>query len=232
MSFRAVLFDVGGPIDLEVRHEQLVDEYLQRALMAVGVNVSPEQLGAASQWAVHAYAPDAYAAMIWKLCRGDEVRTLGAIQHFAESAPERRQHRGGLELRPGVGGVLKSLTDGGIRLGLAANQPAAIVDELDGFGLGQYFTHREVSGHHGLRKPDTRLFIRACEDLDVAPSECIMVGDRIDNDIFPARVLGMGTVLFRTGRHIEQQPRSLAEVPDETVHSVEELKSALERMIW
>lgn len=232
MSFRAVLFDVGGPIDLEVRHEELVDEYLQRALMAVGVHVSPEQLGAASQWAIHAYAPDAYAAMIWRLCRGDEARALSALQHFADSATERRERRGGIELRPGIGGVLGSLAERKIRLGLAANQPAAIIEELDRFGIGQYFTHREVSGHHGLRKPDPRLFLRACEDLEVEPSECIMVGDRIDNDICPARVLGMGTVLLRTGRHIEQQPRSLAEVPDETVHSVEELHAALERMLW
>jgi hypothetical protein len=41
----------------------------------------------------------------------------------------------------------------------------------------------------------------------------------------------MGTVLFRTGRHIEQQPRSLAEVPDEVVHSATELGEALNRML-
>ena len=35
-----------------------------------------------------------------------------------------------------------------------------------------------------------------------------MVGDRIDNDIAPATTLGMRTVLFRTGRHAAQQPRS------------------------
>ena len=55
-----------------------------------------------------------------------------------------------------------------------------------------------MSGHHGFRKHDVRIFLRACEDLDVSPAECIMVGDRIDNDIYPAKLLGMGTVLFRT----------------------------------
>ena len=32
MSFRAVLFDVGGPIDVEVRHEQHVEVVFERAI--------------------------------------------------------------------------------------------------------------------------------------------------------------------------------------------------------
>jgi ribonucleotide monophosphatase NagD (HAD superfamily) len=55
----------------------------------------------------------------------------------------------------------------------------------------------------------------------------MMVGDRIDNDIFPARLLGMKTVLFRTGRHLEQQPRTLDELPDHTVRTVEDLEAAI-----
>jgi len=58
-----------------------------------------------------------------------------------------------------------------------------------------------------------------------------MVGDRIDNDITPARTLGMRTVLFRTGRHAAQQPRAWDEVPDADVRSVGELRSALEAIV-
>ncbi|MGH2610757.1 MAG: HAD family hydrolase, partial [Tepidiformaceae bacterium] len=89
---------------------------------------------------------------------------------------------------------------------------------------------REVGGHHGYLKPDVRLFLRACEDLGVAPQECIMVGDRINNDIFPAKLLGMTAVLFRTGRHIEQQPRSWEEAPDCEVWDVDELSGALDAL--
>ncbi|MGE0599160.1 MAG: HAD family hydrolase [Dehalococcoidia bacterium] len=231
MTFRAVLFDVGGPIDTEVQHEKLVDEYLRRALLEVGVHVTDQAFQAASDWAIHAFAPHAYESMLWKLCRGDQQRTRDALAVFAGYTAERRQRRGGIELRPGIGEVIRDLHDRGLGLGLAANQPASVIEQLDGFGLVQYFSHREVSGHHGFRKPDTRLFLRACADLEVEPGECIMVGDRIDNDIFPARVLGMGTVLFRTGRHIEQRPRSLAEIPHEEVHSTAELAAALERML-
>jgi FMN phosphatase YigB (HAD superfamily) len=76
-----------------------------------------------------------------------------------------------------------------------------------------------------------RLFLRACEDLGVEPEQCIMVGDRIDNDVYPAKLLGMKTVLFRTGRHIDQQPRAPSDVPDAEVRSAEELRSALKAML-
>ncbi len=58
-----------------------------------------------------------------------------------------------------------------------------------------------------------------------------MVGDRVDNDIAPARLLGMRTVLLRAGRHIAQQPRSLDEVPDFEVRTVEEMRTAIGRLL-
>lgn len=230
MTIRAVLFDVGGPIDTEVLHEALSDAHIVRSLLAAGISVSEAEFAAASEWAVESFAPFTYQAMIWKLSNGDATRAAEALRLFAEASPQRTRARGGIELRPGIAELVRRLQTRGLRLGLAANQPASAVLDLDRLGLGQYFSHREVSGHHGYHKPDTRLFVRACEDLDVTPAETVMVGDRIDNDIFPAKLLGMTTVLFRTGRHINQQPRGLHEVPDREVRSVEELAAALDSL--
>ncbi len=58
-----------------------------------------------------------------------------------------------------------------------------------------------------------------------------MVGDRIDNDIAPAAALGMRTVLIRTGRHRDQQPRSAAELPDFEVTDVVGIRSALTSLL-
>ena len=230
MTIRAVLFDVGGPIDTEVLHEALVDEFILRGLREVGIEPSAEEFAAASAWAVECYAPNTYLAMIWRLCGGEPDLARRAARPLTTSADERRRRRGGLELRPGIGEVLRNLHEAGLLLGLAANQPAEVIADLDRFALGRYFHHREVSGHHGYHKPDVRLFLRACEDLGAAPEECIMVGDRIDNDIFPAKLLGMRAVLFRTGRHSGQQPRSERELPDAEVRTVDELSAALERL--
>ena len=58
-----------------------------------------------------------------------------------------------------------------------------------------------------------------------------MVGDRIDNDIVPAKMLGMIAIRLVSGRHADQQPRSGAEVPHADVHSVAELDRAIHRLI-
>jgi HAD superfamily hydrolase (TIGR01509 family) len=126
--------------------------------------------------------------------------------------------------------LLAELRAQGMRLGLAANQPAAVLQRLDRHGMGRYFDHREVSGTLGLQKPDPRLFLSACEALGVPPAACLMLGDRIDNDIAPARSLGMRTVLLRTGRHRAQQPRTWLECADAEATDTAGVRSALRRL--
>jgi putative hydrolase of the HAD superfamily len=58
-----------------------------------------------------------------------------------------------------------------------------------------------------------------------------MVGDRIDNDIVPARALGMAAILLRSGRHRRQRPRNDAEVPDAVVTDVPELEQAIVALV-
>ncbi len=227
MTIRAVLFDVGGPINTEIEHERLVDADIVAVLAEAGVEVTAAQYADAVAWAVERFAPDAHTAIIWRLVGGDAGLATRAYAAFHERAAGRNP----MEPRDGIADILAWLHSRGLKLGLAANQPHTTLSVLDDLGIGQYFDHREVSGSHGFRKPDVRLFLRACEDLGVEPRECVMVGDRIDNDVAPARVLGMRTVLFRTGRHIAQQPRCADEVPDADVRDVVELREALERLL-
>jgi putative hydrolase of the HAD superfamily len=223
---RAVLFDVGGPLNTEVVHERMMDERIRAALVAEGLVVDDASYEQACRWAVDSFAPNAYAAVVWRLTGQDaEVAQRVYDRVFRSSGREYV-----FELREGIPELLRELQSRGVRLGLAANQPRATVARLDALGIGRYFSHREVSGVHGYAKPDVRLFLRCCEDLGVAPEECVMVGDRIDNDIAPARLLGMRTVLFRAGRHAAQQPRSWEELPDAEVRSVAELSLALGRL--
>ena len=224
---RAVLFDVGGPINTEVEHERLIDAEIVAALGAEGVQVDRASYADASAWAVEHFAPDAHTAIIWRFSGGDRA----LAQRLHRRMMTRAHARNTFELRDGISDVIEELHGRGLRLGLAANQPVAMIAVLDAHGLGQHFHHREVSGVHGYRKPDVRLFLRCCADLGVEPAECIMIGDRIDNDVAPARLLGMRAILFRTGRHIAQQPRSADEVPDAEVRTVMELRAALDELL-
>ncbi len=227
----AVLFDVGGPLDTEVEHERLLDGAIRAALAAEGFATDDRSYATACAAAVATYAPDATAAIIWSLTDGNTGTAQRVYAAVLGGAEQRAAARGGIEARPGMAALLRWLHDRGLLLGLAANQPASAIARLDACGLGQHFQHREVSGSHGFRKPDVRLFLRACAELGVPPEGCIMIGDRIDNDMAPARMLGMRTVLFRTGRHAGQQPRSWQETPDREVHNVDELGRALGQLL-
>jgi HAD superfamily hydrolase (TIGR01549 family) len=218
-------------LDTEILHERGIDAGIIAAFASAGVTVSQDQLDAASEAAVAAFAPNTYAAMVWTLSGQDLARYERVWTEFRSHDVERADRRGGLELRPGIAGLLRSLRGRGLKLGLAANQPVRVIEALDKHGIGHVFSHREVSGHHGFHKPDVRLFLRACDNLGVAPEECVMVGDRVDNDVVPAKLLGMRAVLFRTGRHIRQQPRAPQEAPDAEVWNVEELTAALNTLL-
>jgi len=191
---RAVIFDIGGPLDLETAHEAAIDADIRTALEREGFDVSDEAFAAANQHAIETFAPSLYRSVIWTLTGGDANAALRAYDWMEERAAQRTL----FELRPGIEDVLRTLRARGLKLGVAANQPGKVLALLEDHGIGEYFTSQGISGAYGYRKPDVRLFLRVCDDLGVMPSECIMVGDRIDNDVAPAKLLGMQTVLIRT----------------------------------
>ena len=227
MSFRAVLFDIGGPLDMEFAWEMAVDSAIASACGLEGIRIDQAAVDAASDSAVQAFAPDAYGFMVDHLCGGDPATVARVNQRRRAMVAELDV----FQMRPGMPALLRLLADRGVKLGVVANQPAAMVERLSREGIGGLFTHLGLSGVSGLRKPDPRAFTVAADVLGVAPGECIMVGDRIDNDIVPARSLGMATILFRTGRHRRQRPRSAAEEPDAVVSDVMELEQAIDTFL-
>ena len=227
MSHRAVLFDVGGPIDLEFAWEIAVDSAIASACGLEGIRVDQDMIDQASEAAVAAFAPDAYAFMIEHLCGGDHATT-------ARVTSRRRAMVDGLDvfqMRPDMPALLRRLADRGLRLGIVANQPARMSERLGREGIADLFAHLGLTGLTGLRKPDPRAFMTACDALGVRPAEAIMVGDRIDVDIAPAKALGMAAILLRSGRHRRQRPRSPADEPDAVVTDVLELEAAITSLL-
>jgi HAD superfamily hydrolase (TIGR01549 family) len=224
---RAVIFDVGGPLDLEIAHEAAIDADIREGLHREGFDFTGAQWDAANHNAILTCAPSVYRSVIWYLTNGD----LAASRRVYEWMESRGHTRDFFELRPGIAEVIEALKQRGLILGLCANQPLAALERLARAGIGHHFANDGISAVLGYRKPDIRLFLRVCEDLQVDPTECIMVGDRIDNDIVPAKLLGMRTVLIRTGRHIKQQPRSWDEQPDHEVTEAAGIQTAIESLL-
>jgi putative hydrolase of the HAD superfamily len=79
-------------------------------------------------------------------------------------------------------------------------QSAYTRGELHKVGLLDYFDPIVISGDHGFRKPDRRLFQFALDGMGVAAENALYVGNDMHRDIFGAREAGMTTVMFESGQ--------------------------------
>jgi putative hydrolase of the HAD superfamily len=75
-------------------------------------------------------------------------------------------------------------------------QSAYAHSELNKVGLLGYFDPIIVSGDHGYRKPDRRLFQLALDGMGVAAENTMYVGNDMHRDIYGAREAGLATVMF------------------------------------
>jgi len=106
------------------------------------------------------------------------------------------------------------------KLGIIANQSVGSAQRLEDWGIGKYFDLVIASAETGVEKPNPDIFKIALERANCLPENAVMVGDRIDNDILPARELGMKTVWVKQG-FAKYQPKS--DVPDYTIQTLYEI---------
>ena len=82
--------------------------------------------------------------------------------------------------------------------------------------MADYFAVCVSSGDAGVSKPDPAIFRLALAQAGCSPSDAIMIGDRLDNDIRPAKALGFQTLRVLQGPGRLQRPRAPADAPDAT----------------
>lgn len=112
---------------------------------------------------------------------------------------------------------------GKYKLGIIANQSLGTQERIDNWGIGKYFDVVIASAEAGCVKPDLRIFTMALEKAECEPSEAVMIGDRLDNDIVPAKKIGMKTVWVRQAYAKYQCIDDESKRPDHIIDSIEEL---------
>ncbi len=128
---------------------------------------------------------------------------------------------------PQAEAILAYLRDRGYGIGVIANQSPGSVERLRGWGLLSYIDVVAASAELGVAKPDRAIFDRALEMAHCTAQEAVMIGDRLDNDVVPAKRLGMATVWIRQGLAVYQAPRCAEERADAVVRHLLELKEIL-----
>lgn len=125
-------------------------------------------------------------------------------------------------LYPDVQTVLPELSSK-YKLGIIANQSSGTKERLNVWGIGKYFDLVVASAETGISKPDLNIFKLALEKADCRAEDAVMIGDRLDNDIIPAKSLGMHTVWIKQGFAVYQTAKYEKEIPDFEVSALAEL---------
>ncbi|MGM9631786.1 MAG: HAD family hydrolase [Eubacteriales bacterium] len=120
--------------------------------------------------------------------------------------------------------TLEILKRRGYNLGIIANQDMGTAKRLDAWGLSEYFDVVVASAEFGIAKPDKLIFEKAFELAECRPHNSVMVGDRLDNDIAPAKSLGMKTVWIRKGLSIYQNIELGKNIADWVIDNLSDLK--------
>lgn len=100
--------------------------------------------------------------------------------------------------------TIDELRGEGLKVGLLSNSAR---------NLSEFVVHHRIavdavltSRDHGKTKPHETIFRRMLELLEVGPSEALMVGDTVEDDVEGARAVGMRAVLVdREGRYQEHE---------------------------
>ena len=228
MSIEWIFFDVGGPILDEGGYEAFWERTFREAATAEGVPCSEKRYEELAREGVRVFSRSVHEYISWRLAGADRDLHYRIHERFwkgirAVSAEEYRRMN---PPREGAQEVIRDLA-GKYRLGIVANQPARVEILLREYRVWDLFQVRGISEVVGLYKPDIRLFLRTLDEARARPEESVMIGDRIDNDIVPARLIGMWAVHLRVGRHTDQQPRGPDEAPHRSIDSIKGLPSAI-----
>ncbi len=171
--------------------------------------------------------PDIDVREVWGALLGEDP----ASSVVAEAALVFRQiTTRSICVAPGMHRVLDSLVDS--RLGVVSNTQRAYTEpELRMFGLYDLFDAVVFSSDVRAAKPDTRIFQRAFELMNVGHEDCVYVGDNPLDDVVGAHRAGMPVLLLERDGQASRPPewdeppeaRVSAYSPDLIVRAIQRL---------
>lgn len=226
MKITTVLLDAGGVILDESEHEEMRARIAVEVLSMMIPEYSTTDYYAGVEQAVKCFCPGVYQYVFWNALNRD-MPLFDKL--YATYLSEWKNRKPPLKLTPGFESELRAIS-GDFNVGIAGQYGKELLDLLEQRSLLNCFTHRLTQDDFSTTKPDIRFYDQILKASGVEPQLCIMVGDRIDKDVIPAKLLGMKTILIRVGLHKNQQPRIPFEVPDLELNGVSGLAGAIQKL--
>jgi HAD superfamily hydrolase (TIGR01549 family) len=228
-SVKWLFVDIGGPIINDDRAVLYVFDRLKEILIARGETFTETDFASAQVAVLRAGVTSITSSMLQCL--------TGSTEHDAEVKSELArelsrmpydQYKALNPLRHGAKESLELLSQR-YNLATLSNNASSMREVLRDYRIDRYFSIIGISEAVGYSKPDPRFFQYVLDEAGCRSDEVMMVGDRLDNDIVPARKMGMYTAWVRVGLHYSDDagPACELETPDILVRSLGELAMIL-----
>ncbi len=233
----AVLFDMGGTLRYRIKDPEMRREALAELKRVLPYEGDPEELhallkkrsGAYKKWAMDTLreVPEEEIWTKWMCPDVDTDRISGEalqLEHLWRATQGKRVARG--DARE----VVDALSKRGYQLGIISNTSSreAVPQALVEYGLDTYFAVVILSSSSGHRKPGTKIFEIATNEMGVSPARCAYVGDRPSRDILGAKKAGFAMSVLICDDLVEvKEPIDEYPTPDYTIQSLTELLDIL-----
>lgn len=103
--------------------------------------------------------------------------------------------------------ILEYLKNEGYKTAVISNSPPTTQDQLLDLGIKKYIDEAVFSYEVGSRKPEKEIFLKLLEKVNVAPSQALMIGDSMKNDINGARAVGIDALLIDRSNTVDFDPK-------------------------
>ncbi len=114
--------------------------------------------------------------------------------------------------------TLQYLKSKGYKIAIISNSPPTSKDTLSDLKIKEYIDELIFSFAVGSRKPEPEIFMTCLLRAGVEPSEAVMIGDSLKNDIHGAISVGINAILIDRNSTLDYEPR---------VRSLSELRNLL-----
>jgi len=225
-KIKAILFDIGGPIDSEILNDKLLNLHFIEEFSTHNIIIDDSDIENCLARLINNFDKNIYLSLCEYFSNDNHSIKTSVYKNILLRSKERDLIRNAPEISKDVIEVLKYLSIN-YKLGVVANQTLNALKSLKNTGINKYFNSFEVSESIGFNKPDERIFLYVMNMLKVSNEECIMIGDRIDNDIIPANKLNIFSIRIKTGRFTYQVPRDISEKPKFEIDNLSELQNIL-----
>lgn len=143
----------------------------------------------------------------------------------------RKVSRGYIEIYSGVREMLQQLS-AQYTLGIASYTQGSYSErELEELDMLKFFTHRIYSSDIGLRKKSDLFYKKCIEIANVLPSQCVMVGDNLEDDVYMAQESGMHAVWVVHPTIKDSLPSEVPLTVQISIESIRDISKIIEKIL-